>query len=178
MDTCQKCGQEICQSGYFDGFDQNSGQPVRVYTCADCRQKERHIKLFAKYGWAWPVLVVWNSILAVNAAYKFSKSEVLTDFVKSLSNETGLFEQKFSELAYKLHIRVEYVNRGGLVEITLLGFKEYGDATIKMTFDKFSLMLVETIDVQGDHLDVVNLTKSMTELLKSGIEFDKKLCHC
>lgn len=177
MDNCQKCGQAICQSGYYEGWT-HGNQPKRVYTCSFCRKKEHRAKLHAKYGWAWPVLVIRNSILAVGEAYKFSKAEVLVTFVKGLGNETGLFEQKFSELAHKLHVQVEYINRGGLVELTLRGFKEYGDATIEMTIDKFSLKTVELISVHGDHAGVVKLTKSMTELLNSGLEFEKKLCHC
>lgn len=178
MDICQKCNHTICQSGYSECWDHQSGEAVHVYTCATCRQKERRTKLFQKYGLFWPVLALLNSILAVNTAYKFGKSEALTGFVRGLSNETGLFEQKFSELARKLHVRVEYVNRGGIVELTLWGFKEYGDATIVVIADKFSLKLVEPITVRGDHAGVVKLTKSLTELLKSGVEFEKKLCHC
>lgn len=177
MDKCHKCDQTICQPGYYEEWTRGS-QAKRVYTCSPCRKEEQRAELHAKYGWLWPALVIWNSILAVNSAYKFSKAEVLIAFVNGLSNENGLFEQKFSELAHKLHVRVEYVNRGGLVELTLQGFKEYGDANIEMTIDKFSLKTVEPISVRGDHTDVVKLTKSMTELLKSELEFEKKLCHC
>ena len=177
MDKCHKCGQTICQPGYYEGWV-HGNQPKRVYTCSPCRKEEQRAELHAKYGWLWPALVIWNSILAVGEANKFSKTEVLATFVKGLGNETGLFEQKFSELAHKLHVRVEYINRGGLVELTLRGFKEYGDATIEMTINKFSLETVEPVSVQGDYTDIAKLTKSMTELLKSELGFEIKLCHC
>lgn len=178
MDYCHKCGQAICQPGYFEGFAQQNGETVRVYTCTDCRQKERSTWLFEKYGWAWPILLFWNNLRSRLVAALFLNSDTVLGFVSGLSNETGLFELKYSPFAGKSNIKMEYRNLGGKVVVRFWDFKKPQNTTMEAVFDKFTLKLIKVVSVQGDYPHVVKLAKSMTELLESGVEFEKKLCHC
>ena len=170
MDNCQKCGRIICQSGYR----------VRhgLYTCADCSYEEWKATHLAKYGRLWPIHLAWNNILNRVAVHKFSKTEVFTRFVEDLSNETGLFQLKYSEVVNVLRLNMEYTNLGGRVEISFGGFLEYGDASVVMIVDKFTIRLVKVVTIRGDHSKVGELTKSMTELLKSGVQFREVVCYC
>ncbi len=170
MDICQKCGQAICQSGYR----------VRLgeYTCANCLSNEWKKMHLAKYGRLWPIRLAWNNLLSWIVASQFLKTEVVVSFLSGVGNEVGEFQQNYSELTGKLRVKLEYINRSGEIELCFWGFKEYDDATVAVILDKFTHKLVKVITIRGDYSNVVKLTESMTELLKSGVQFREVVCHC